>query len=101
MIFDERDIEKVETKEEKRKQHKVAKSQLSFDAIESGASSRKTVIEETSKEKPQKQEPKTAKAKSKAKKFDENKNLTEDFEQQEVKNEERTFVLLQIPPPLT
>lgn len=34
MIFDERDIEKVEDKEETRKKHKITKSQLSFDDIE-------------------------------------------------------------------
>lgn len=33
MIFDERDIEKVEDREETRKKHKVTKSQLSFDDI--------------------------------------------------------------------
>ncbi len=33
MIFDDRDIEKIETKEETRKKHKVTKSQLSFDDL--------------------------------------------------------------------
>lgn len=76
MIFDERDIEKQETKEEMRKNHKVTDSQLTFSDIEN------TVEQKSDKEskKPSKSSSKTKKnTKSVEKtKIDEEKDTNED-----------------------
>lgn len=60
MIFDERDVEKIETKEDARKNHKVTKSQLSFDDL---ATQKKTTKSAKNSKKAEEESTKTSSSK--------------------------------------
>ena len=69
MIFDERDIEKHETKEDMRKHHKVTDSQLTFGDLENNV-----------EQKSEKESKKPVKSSSKAKKSVKNTEKTNEVE---------------------